>query len=78
MPRPKPPSILKPRCIRLSDEEWDKFREMGGSEWLRKALGTRPARYYEVFEPPFKSGQPRPVYGSLARAEHGHRPYSTS
>lgn len=74
MPRPKPPATLKPRCIRLSDEEWDKFREMGGSEWLRKAMNTRPARYYEVFEPPVRSAQPRPHAGSQARAAPGPHP----
>lgn len=52
MPRPKPASPLKPRFIRMSDEEWDKFKELGGAEWLRKFMGTRPRSYYQVFEKP--------------------------
>ena len=52
MPRPKPPAPLKARYVRLSDEEWDKFREMGGADWLRRAMRTRPKNYYEVFERP--------------------------
>ena len=50
MPRPKPPAPLKARYVRLSDEEWEKFKEMGGAEWLRKAMRTRPRNYYEVFQ----------------------------
>ena len=50
MPRPKPPAPLKARYVRLSDEEWEKFQEMGGAEWLRKAMRTRPHNYYEVFQ----------------------------
>ena len=52
MPRPKPPAPLKARYVRLSDEEWEKFKEMGGPEWLRRVMGTRPKNYYEVFERP--------------------------
>lgn len=52
MPRPKPPAPLKARYVRLSDEEWEKFKDMGGAEWLRKVMGTRPKSYYEVFERP--------------------------
>ena len=52
MSRPKPPAPLKARFVRLSDEEWEKFREMGGAEWLRKVMRTRPKNYYEVFERP--------------------------
>jgi hypothetical protein len=50
MPRPKPPSLLKTRYIRMSVEEWDKFKQMGGADWLRRIMRTRPARYYEVFK----------------------------
>ena len=50
MPRPKPPEPLKGRQIRMSDSEWEKFQEMGGAAWLRKAMGTRPRNYYEVFQ----------------------------
>ena len=50
MPRPKPPEPLKARFVRLSDAEWEKFQEMGGAAWLRKAMGTRPQKYYEVFQ----------------------------
>jgi hypothetical protein len=38
--------------MRLSDSEWTKFKEAGGAEWLRKVLGTKPRRYYEVFKQP--------------------------
>ena len=54
MPRPRPPEPLKPRQMRLSDSEWTKFKEVGGAEWLRKVLGTKPRRYYEVFKQPEK------------------------
>lgn len=54
MPRPKPPAPLKARYVRLSDEEWGKFKEMGGADWLRKALHTRPKSYYQVFQQPTK------------------------
>ena len=50
MPRPKPPEPLKARFVRLSDSEWEKFQEMGGAAWLRKAMGMRPQKYYEVFQ----------------------------
>ena len=52
MPRPKPPAPLKARFVRLSDEEWGKFKEMGGADWLRKTLNARPAKYYDVFLKP--------------------------
>lgn len=52
MPRPKPESPLKPRFIRLSDEEWAKFKELGGADWLRRFMRTKPPKYYEVFERP--------------------------
>ena len=52
MPRPKPPEILKPRYLRMSDSEWARFKEMGGADWLRKIMRTRPPKYYEVFERP--------------------------
>jgi hypothetical protein len=50
MPRPKPPEVLKPRYIRLSDSEFQKLQKLGGAEWLRRFLGGKPARYYEVFK----------------------------
>ena len=49
MPRPKPPSPLKPRYVRLSDEEWLMFKELGGSDWLRKHVKDKakfPAKHY--------------------------------
>ena len=52
MPRPKPPAPLKARYVRLSDEEWEKFKDMGGADWLRRVMRTRPKNYYEVFERP--------------------------
>lgn len=38
MPRPKPPAPLKPRHIRLSDEQWLAFQHLGGSDWLRSRI----------------------------------------
>ena len=52
MPRAKPPSPLRGRQVRLTDEQWEKFKELGGSAWLRKFVGGRPARYFEVFKRP--------------------------
>ena len=52
MPRPKPPEPLTPRYIRMSDSEWEKFQEMGGADWLRRVMRTRPKNYYAVFERP--------------------------
>lgn len=52
MPRPKPPEPLKGRQIRMADSEWAKFQEMGGADWLRRIMRTRPRNYYEVFERP--------------------------
>lgn len=39
MPRPKPAEELKPRCVRLSDTEWQLFKTVGGVDWLRSRLG---------------------------------------
>lgn len=50
VPRPKPPEPLKSRFVRMSDHEWETFKELGGADWLRKMMNTRPRRYYEVFE----------------------------
>jgi hypothetical protein len=50
MPRPKPPSKLKPRYVRMSDVEWLMFQELGGAEWLRKFVrkkATLPINHYE-------------------------------
>jgi hypothetical protein len=52
MPRPKPPEPLKPRFVRMSDSEWRAFKELGGAEWLRKMMRTKPRNYYEVFKKP--------------------------
>lgn len=49
VPRPKPPEPLKSRFVRLSDAEWDAFKSMGGADWLRKMMRTKPKRYHEVF-----------------------------
>ena len=35
--------------MRLSDAEWDAFKSMGGADWLRKMMRTKPKRYHEVF-----------------------------
>lgn len=50
MPRPAPPSPLKTREIRMSDEQWEKFKELGGAAWLRRFIGGRPDGYYKVFQ----------------------------
>ena len=52
MPRPKPPQPLKPREIRMSDEQWEKFKAHGGAAWLRKLIGGRPDKYWQVFQRP--------------------------
>ena len=57
MPRPKPPEPLKARFVRLSDSEWIKFKEMGGADWLRKVMRTRPMNYYQVFQQPTKDSK---------------------
>lgn len=38
MPRLKPEKPLKPSAIRLTAEDWLKFRERGGVVWLRSVL----------------------------------------
>lgn len=50
MPRPKPPEPLKARHIRLSDSEYAKLQALGGAAWLRRFLGGKPEKYYEVFK----------------------------
>ena len=59
MPRPKPPNPLTPRTIRLSDEEWAAFIELGGADWLRKMMRTKPKNYYAVFKKPEEAAVPR-------------------
>lgn len=75
MPRPKPPNPLVPRTIRLSDEEWAAFIELGGADWLRKMMRTKPKNYYDVFKKPEeaatqraapKTFEPRRVEGVVA------------
>ena len=51
MPRPKPPAPLKGRYVRLSDVEWQQFKELGGADWLRKYVKKKakyPTRFYEA------------------------------
>ena len=53
MPRPKPPSKLKPRYVRMSDVEWLMFQELGGADWLRtyvKQKAKFPAAHYLMFK----------------------------
>lgn len=50
MPRLKPPMELKGRNMRMSDVEWLMFKELGGSEWLRKFVKQKaklPINHYE-------------------------------
>lgn len=35
--------------MRLSDSEWNAFKELGGADWLRKMMRSKPLRYHEVF-----------------------------
>jgi pyruvate dehydrogenase complex dehydrogenase (E1) component len=49
MPRPAPDEPLKPRYIRMSDTEYEKFKKLGGAEWLRRFMGSRPDTYHQVF-----------------------------
>ena len=74
MPRPKPLETLKPRFVRMSDSEWETFKELGGAEWLRKMMRTKPRKYYEVFQKPEeaavqranKTFEPRRIDGVVA------------
>lgn len=52
MPRPKPPAPLVPRYVRMSDAEFERFREMGGAAWLRAECRPRPPGYWSVFARP--------------------------
>lgn len=57
MPRPKPQHPLKPSAIRLTADDWAKFRERGGVAWLRRVI-QRPIRKPVVIVPnPFKENQ---------------------
>jgi hypothetical protein len=50
MPRPKPPSPLIGRQIRLTDKQFLILDQLGGAEWLRTLLEKKapfPAQYYE-------------------------------
>jgi hypothetical protein len=50
MPRPKPPSPLIGRQIRLTDKQFLILGQLGGAEWLRTLLEKKapfPAQYYE-------------------------------
>jgi hypothetical protein len=50
VPRPKPPSPLRGRMVRMSDIEWLMFKELGGAEWLRKLVRRKvrlPINHYE-------------------------------
>jgi hypothetical protein len=50
MPRPSPPSPLKPRMVRLSDKQNIVLKQLGGAKWLRELLEKKaplPAKYYE-------------------------------
>lgn len=53
MPRPKPPSPLRQRAVRMSDVEWLMFKELGGAEWLRKHVRKKaklPLQHYLTFK----------------------------
>lgn len=52
MPRPKPVAELKPRAVRMSDEEYVKFKEWGGADKLRRLLDAQPTKYFTVFQRP--------------------------
>lgn len=50
MPRPKPLSPIRVRQIRLSDDQWEKLKELGGPAWLRRLLDDKPEGYHRVFK----------------------------
>jgi len=50
----------------MSDAEWAAFKELGGAEWLRKMMKTKPRNYYEVFQ--------RPEEAAIARAPKTFEP----
>ena len=58
----------------MSDSEWAAFKDLGGAEWLRKMMRTKPRKYYEVFQRPEeaavarapKTFEPRRVEGVVA------------
>jgi hypothetical protein len=58
----------------MSDSEWAAFNELGGADWLRKMMKTKPRKYYEVFKKPeeaaiqraTKTVEPRGVEGVVA------------
>jgi hypothetical protein len=57
----------------MSDPEWQAFKELGGAEWLRKMMKTKPRNYYDVFQKPQeattrapKTFEPRRIDGVVA------------
>ncbi len=38
MPRLKPEKPLKPSAIRLTAEDWEKLKQLGGVVWIRKKI----------------------------------------
>ena len=78
MPRPKPPAPLKVRYVKLSDEEWLKFNELGGADWLRKYVNKKakfPKEYYKALVEK-QSAEPRRAKGVVA--VHTARPQAIS
>lgn len=47
-------STMKMRSIRMSDEEWNKCLELGGSAWIRDRI--KRAKLRRTIEPPQKNG----------------------
>ena len=50
MPRPKPPSPLIGRQIRMTDKQFLILDQLGGAKWLRELLEKKapmPKQYYE-------------------------------
>jgi len=43
----------------MSDSEWAAFKDLGGADWLRKMMRTKPRNYYEVFQRPEEAATPR-------------------
>ena len=33
----------------MSDTEYEKFKKLGGAEWLRRFMGSKPDTYHQVF-----------------------------
>ena len=37
-PLAKSGEVMKPRAVRMTDAEWEKLLQLGGSEWIRNKI----------------------------------------